>query len=365
MTRRRHTATSDSERAVKSAAPADDVRLARVSRLLSTFDEWMTKWGAESARWVAFDQFIRGGLHDVVGAEGVRCFRLTVAGTALESLVPARGKLHALIPSHQGVFGNVLENGHALIRSPAEAESRNEPVWCFPVLDGGERRGVISAGRLPEAAASDYALLNLVAEVVSLLWNRLCDSERLAIARETDDRTGVLTRANFFRVADVALSDGYAEREPAVLLAVALEGIRGLDDRGLWEQRDALVTAVGTAIRARLRSDDVVGRFADDRFVALLRRMDLPLARMIADKLMSAIQAVLRDESTEGVTPQVRCCITGPAVGGHSLRELISAALTAISRGRRQGLETIVADLREVGDPATGGVLAGSGSREG
>lgn len=364
MNKRRQKVTSEANAAAARSLAPDDARLARVSHLLSTFDEWMTKWGAESARWVAFDQFIRGGLHDVAGAEGVRCFRLTVAGTALESLVPARGKLHALIPSNHGAFGNVLESGHALIRSPAEAESRNEAVWCFPILDGGERRGVISAGRLTESAVSDYALLSLVAEVVSLLWNRLYDSERLAIARETDDRTGVLTRANFFRVADSALSDGYTEREPAVLLAVALEGIRGLDDRGLWEQRDALVAAVGTAIRARLRSDDVVGRFADDRFVALLRRMDLPLARMISDKLMSAIQAVLRDESAAGVTPQVRCCITGPAVGGHSLRELISTALTAISQGRREGLDTVVADLREAGEPVAGGVLAGSGSRE-
>lgn len=346
-----------------AVARAADARLDCVARLLDAFNDWMSEWSSESSRWIAFDRFIRTGLHDAVGAEGVRCFRVTVAGSALESLVPARGKLHALIPADQGVFGTVLETGHALVRS-TDAESINEAVWCFPILDGAVRRGVVSVARMT-ATASDHApLLDMLAGVISLLWNRLCDREQLAVARETDDRTGVLTRANFFRVAETALSDGYTEHEPAVVMAVALEGVRGLDDRGLWEQRDALVSSVGTAIRARLRSDDVVGRFSDDRFVALMRRMDLPLASMIADKLMTAIRAMLADDATHGGGPIARCCITGPAWGDHSLRELISTALTGISRGRKQGEDTVVADLRDASHapPRATAVVGGDGA---
>ena len=45
---------------------------------------------------------------------------------------------------------------------------------------------------------------------------------------------------------------------------------------------------IGLYMRRKLRSDDLVGRFSDDRFVAVLRRLDISLGTLIARKLLSA-----------------------------------------------------------------------------
>jgi len=354
-------------RPVEEASPAEQVTghvaMARLADMLGFFEQWLNEWGEDAARWIAFDQFIRHRLHQTVKAERVRCFRVVCGGQALESLVPAQGKLHALVPTAQGILGYVATRACPYRRvdpslGPAVhhlAESGGQaPCWCFPVLAGSQPIGVVSVGRMADQACTDPHLLAVLAGTVGLLWNRLLDMERLSAARQTDQGSGVLTRCNFFRVAEAVLADGYANFEPAIFVVLAVEGVRRLDDSGLWEQRDQLIGKLGRAIRSKVRSDDVVGRFSDDRFVALLRRLDAALGGMIARKLMDTVAGLLAECSTQTTPLKVRCGLAAAGETPRTLRQHVAAAFAAAESGRLRQVD-LVCDWEQPG----GGALIG------
>jgi hypothetical protein len=67
--------------------------------------------------------------------------------------------------------------------------------------------------------------------------------------------------------------------------------MRKLDDAGFWRQRDSLIQDLGRALRAKIRADDVLGRFSDDRFVVVLRGLEPALATRVAEKLLDTVRA--------------------------------------------------------------------------
>lgn len=328
----------------------DDRDARAISTLLARFGHWFSQWNDDASRWVALDQFLRGQLYDTLQAERVRCFRVSTDGSVLEPLTPSTQPFERPLSARNGLFGHVLTTGtiyHLQASDSAPtlrklaAATPDPPAWCFPILRGLRRVGLVSVGSMPADTLRRGPLLEALARVINLIWDKLIDHEELAIARQTDQGTGVLTRANFFKVAEDVLAESYEAHEPCVILAATLEGVRRLDDLGLWELRDSVVACAGQVIRRRVRSDDIVGRFADDRFVAILRRLDTSLGRLIAEKLIEAIKSSL-DALTLGQAPiNLRCAIVGTPDERPTPRELISRAFALAEQAREAGSEEV------------------------
>jgi diguanylate cyclase (GGDEF)-like protein len=346
MTRRR---LSDSFRSARleerrGGLPAG---LGAVSLLIAEFEDWACQWQEDPARWTAFDRFVREQLYSTLSATRVRCYHIIEQGASLESLSPSREPFAASLSAREGIYGYVISRGYRYIRhdellGPAvhqlADQSPDPPMWCFPITYDHGVHGLVSVGAIRPRAAADIGLLESVGGVVSLLWCRLADHERIVVTGRTDQGSGVLSRARFFEQAERALADGFASHEPSLAVALTLEGIRRLDDTGLWEPRDRAITAAGQALHSKLRSDDVVGRFADDRFVVLMRRLDTSLGRMIAHKLLQAVQESLAaaDPCLRDVV--VRCGLAGPGQKQPTLQELLSKAFNAVNRARHAGV---------------------------
>ncbi len=315
-----------------------------LSPLLGAFDDWLLEWQNEPGRWMAFDQFVREQLRTMLGASRVRCFKLVEE--ELRPLTPARDPFTPTVSAREGIAGYVVARGQRYLRHDEllgpivhqlAAASTDPPFWCFPVPYEHTLAGLVSVGQVQPGFERDVLLLESLGCVISLLWARLADRERMVIARQTDHSSGVLQRAHLFAAAERALQESYAEHEPVLAMAVALEGLRRLDDHGQWELRDAAVVRAGQAIRRKLRTDDVVGRFSDDRFVAILRRLDTALGRMIAEKLLDAVTPELRAICGEAVNVQVRCGLVGTGQQQPPLSELLSRALAVCDEARAAG----------------------------
>jgi diguanylate cyclase (GGDEF)-like protein len=360
MTRRRPADTPRSARLEerRGGLPAG---LGAVSLLIAEFEDWSCQWRDDAGRWTAFDRFVREQLYSVLGANRVRCYRLVAQDAALESLSPSREPFAASVSARDGVYGYVISRGYRYIRhdellGPAVHQLADQapdpPIWCFPITYDRSVHGLIIVGTLKPEAAADIGLLESLGGVISLLWHRLADHERIVLTGHTDQGSGVLSRVQFFEQAERALADGFANHEPSLAVALTLEGIRRLDDAGLWEPRDRAITAAGQALRSKLRSDDVVGRFADDRFVALMRRLDTSLGRMIAQKLLEAVQESLSEADPRLCDVVVRCGLAGPGRQQPTLQELLSKAFHAVFQARLAGLN-MWDDLDEERESAT------------
>ena len=176
-----------------------------------------------------------------------------------------------------------------------------------------------------------------IGRLMTLCWQAFAGHTQLCQVRQTDHASGLLTRTEFFERARAALADSYRAHEPVVVVAISMEGLRGLDDRGHWSERDHLIEELGRAISARKRSDDFIGRFADDRFVVLLRRLDSGLGALIAEKILDGgRQCIARlGVDTRGVA--LRAGLAGSGLKQPELQELLSSAFEAVDAARRQG----------------------------
>lgn len=325
--------------------PAWPTSLARLAQMLTQFERWLANGQDDPHRWGLLDQFIREHLAELFDAQQVRCYRLAQGGRGIEPLTDGpRG--HAPLTADTGVVAHVLASGQTFVRDQlplgenlqvlAEQDG-NCPAWCFPIVHELRPVGVVAVGSLPSAWAHQESFLEAVANTVSLMWARLQDRDEAALARQTDRLSGVLNRVETLDLAERLLRDAADNYEPVAAIAITVEGLRGLDDAGQWGLRDQVVEQIGRALRRRLRSDDLVGRFADERFVALMRRLDVALGRVIAEKLLAELTSLIGEQMPEGFELVVRggLAVSGPQQP--ALGALLTAAFGAATDARTAG----------------------------
>jgi PleD family two-component response regulator len=94
-------------------------------------------------------------------------------------------------------------------------------------------------------------------------------------------------------------------------------------------------------MRRRLRSDDLLGRFSEDRFVAVLRRLDLALGQIIAGKLLTDVQRLVHEHPALEEAVRIRCGLSD--TGTDHFEAAAGRAFEALRRARIEGCETPVA----------------------
>jgi diguanylate cyclase (GGDEF)-like protein len=214
---------------------------------------------------------------------------------------------------------------------------------------------LLAVGKLPATTLIDRERRQDISILISAFWQHVACLEQLRIAEKTDKASGLLTRTDFFQSAARALADSYAENEPVVVVVLVLEGLRRLDDIGRWNDRDALVETAGRLINRRIRTDDIIGRFSDDRFVLLLRRLDSSLGRLIAAKIQDRVQEHMGQLGDTPELLQVRVGLSGSGFQQQSLETLLVAAFDAVELARKQNVP-LLCDLPTATRPAAAGV---------
>lgn len=312
--------------------------------------EWMAGWDQVSYPWTSFDGHIRELIRLLTDLQRLRCYR-----------VSQKGQLFPLSNEHQGesveapadpLLSHMVTTGRRFLAGSSAAgpliqelvtAAQTRVVWGVPVRDRHASIGLITA----EARNGDCAESHLqsVADFVEECWLHVHHLDLLRIARQTDRGSGLINRTDFLASLKDTLEQCYKAHEPVVLMVVCLEGLRGLDDASQWAKRDALIEVVGQTIANGIRKDDMVGRFSDSQFVALLRRLDAPLAELICRKLLGSIAKVISDfELDTWITP--RAGLTGSGFARPEAESLLRHAISALQKARTQDL-LLISELQE------------------
>lgn len=331
------------EAACSSAGESDR----SVCRVLEAHREWVRAWAGREEPWPAFDSHLREVLRMLLGATRVRCFRVDAAGKLValngsQNAAPDDWNEHALL-RHVVTSGRpyyAMSGALAPMVRQLAAESRPSLVWALPLTYEDSRIGLVTAETFDDSIVTEDRLA-MAAQVIETLWRHVHEAEALRVARLTDCVTGVLNRQEFLSILPETVEQCYRANEPVVMFVLCIEGIRGLDDAGDWQMRDAVIEAVGQAVHQRLRKEDIVGRFGDDRFVVLLRRLDVALAELITRKLMQAVEHAVSGLAG-GAPLQLRGGLAGSGLAKVSARELLVAALAAAQAARKAGLAIVV-----------------------
>ncbi len=332
--------------------------LVQLSAAVDQFDDWLDRNRLCGDPWPAFDECLRSLLYQCCRATHVKTYRLLPDDqyvTPLHLLDPFHDEER--ISARSGIIGHVVTTGRSYLagdHSQGELLNRlagdgSPPVvWCFPIRAGTRRLGVITAGQLDIAPQRHRPFLRAVEQIVNQFWCTVAEVTHGRSAERLDPVSGLYTRPALLVAMEEAMGESYARNEPVAVAVIALEGLREINDAARWETADELVGSAGKILRAKLRSDDRVGRFDDSRFVMLLRRVDSELASLIVTQLLDRLGQLAENAEHWKAAVRVRCGVAGSGTKKPDLRTLLSRALIQWRRAREENLP-IAGDL----NPAT------------
>ena len=192
---------------------------------------------------------------------------------------------------------------------------------------------VILGVRIPNADGSSERLTGLVREINE----RKREIQRLTYLATRDELTGHLNR-NSLR-AELAGTIDRAKREErhCAFLVASIDRLAMINDSYGFDAADEVIMAVGERLARSLRSSDVIGRTAGNKFGVILKNCSDHEIVIVADRLRTSV----RESVIETRAGQVAATTSVGAVwlptGAASSQEAMLRAEEALDRARGSG----------------------------
>lgn len=176
--------------------------------------------------------------------------------------------------------------------------------------------------------------------------------QRLRILAYTDPLTGIANRAHFFALAPLHFAAARQHAQPLCVLYLDVDHFKSINDRCGHATGDAALVAIAAAMRAQLRSSDLLGRIGGEEFAALLSGAHQDEAVHTAERLRTAVAAL----DIHGGPISVSIGLAALRRDDASLDILLAAADRALSQAKSNGRNrTELAEIRHdrsLGEPA-------------
>ena len=237
----------------------------------------------------------------------------------------------------EGVTGWVLANGSPFANTdPAldlsaigsKAQGYRTLAVC-PLIKGDRKFGALT---LYSQALTSYSedQLRTLKEVAGLTSDALHNAMRYAETKQdgmTDQLTGLPNARHFYTVFEREQGSAAQHLHPLAFLAIDVNGFRRVNDELGRERGDQALRQIAEFIRAQLRRDDLLVRYAGDKFIALLRNTPPETIGEISVRIQ--MHDALREIISLGADAASLTVSVGQArLGndGNSLEELLEAA---------------------------------------
>jgi diguanylate cyclase (GGDEF)-like protein len=191
----------------------------------------------------------------------------------------------------------------------AHAAPDDTATICAPVATTEDSFGllVVRIREMHQLGTGDTRTqLHHVATGVGVLGDRLGQvalRERLRSQALIDPLTQLANRRALSQAVERRLARTDLDARPVGLILLDLDNFRDANDRLGHLGGDALLVAVGQALRQVVRDDDVVARLGGDEFAVLVPAADDAALAVTAERLRAAV----RDAGTEA--PRITCSI--------------------------------------------------------
>ncbi len=157
----------------------------------------------------------------------------------------------------------------------------------------------------------------------------------------TDALTGLPNRRYFDEFCGLLARRRRAEDAVGVLM-VDIDRFKRINDTHGHAVGDEVLRAVGQAIAAAVREDDVPARFGGEEFAVLLRNPTPDMAVEVGERVREAVGRLdLRRHGVQTISVSVGVAVGGPP--NQPISELIDQADGALYRAKRGGRDRVVA----------------------
>jgi len=166
-------------------------------------------------------------------------------------------------------------------------------------------------------------------------------NERDTLRRDsqTDPLTGLLNR----RSLQAEVTSRCEARERFGVLFMDLDHFKSVNDRFGHEMGDRVLVAVASVLKTALRPGDVVGRYGGEEFVGVVAGAGPESARLVAERLRRAIEAMLPPKGgPTKLTISIGCTVFDPRQSDERSEELLHRADMALYAAKRTGRNRVV-----------------------
>lgn len=170
-----------------------------------------------------------------------------------------------------------------------------------PLLLVAERDSSTSQQIPLVVVATAVSFLLVIARMASLV-DALEESRAQLVFDATHDHlTGLANRSLFAR----RLDEGLGFDTSGALLFIDLDKFKAVNDRLGHRAGDDLLVSVGETLRGSVRKNDVVARLAGDEFAVLMPGATERAARIIASRLVTALQIDCNNDASVSITASI------------------------------------------------------------
>jgi diguanylate cyclase (GGDEF)-like protein len=203
-----------------------------------------------------------------------------------------------------------------------ELASALGPVW-FAML------GV----RLPDADGATECLAGVLREITE----RKRESQRLTYLATRDELTGRLNRNSLRAELAEAIERANREDHHCAFLVASIDRLAMINGSYGFGAADEVILAVGERLSHSLRSSDVIGRTAGNKFGVILKNCTDQEIVIVADRLRAAVRgSVIETRSGQVAATSSVGAVWLPS-GASSSQEAMLRAEEALEQARRDG----------------------------
>lgn len=224
--------------------------------------------------------------------------------------------------------------GSSLLAETLRAPT-GEAIGIICLVDDGVR---IFSATEREALAAFAARLSSELSYLLAHQHLLSEHERLRQAMLIDPVMGIWTRAALDEEATSEIAAAARRKEPLSLAVFDIVGMRTLNDRFGHTAGDAALAHFARALKANLRTQDVIGRFGSDQIAVLLLGAPLDTAADVARKLVAAIAADPVAHGERQIDLEVTAGVTQVIEGENNGEGAFARARAALARARSTGV---------------------------
>jgi two-component system cell cycle response regulator len=219
------------------------------------------------------------------------------------------------------------------------------------VKDLGSANGTfVDGARVEEALLVNGSRLHIgLQTVLKFIWTDDLEADyqrKLVEGALQDPLTGLFNR----RLLEDRLSSELAAAKRhgrlVSVLMVDIDHFKAVNDAHGHLGGDEVLRMVARTLRATIRKEDFVARFGGEEFVVIARETGLDGARLLAERIRSAVarsRCVWQDEELR-VTVSVGVAVSAPdapLVPGETERSLVDAADRALYRAKQSGRDRV------------------------
>ena len=275
----------------RAAHTEQDRALARAARALNAslvLEEVLETLTREA------DHALGGSMAGVYLADGSGGGRATAGHNMTEDWIGL------VIQPGQGVGGQVLVTGRPAIANsyqtqvelPAHSALQSlQTAVSVPMAWNGELKGALSVGfsEMRRVTDDDLRTLEAIAELAVVACRNAEAYEKARVAASTDALTGLLNHGALQVRTRQEVARAGREHTPLSCLILDLDDFKAVNDARGHMAGDELLRRVADALTSELREYDLIARYGGDEFVVLLPGAVESTARLVADRVSSAL----------------------------------------------------------------------------